>query len=74
MRKENKEEQGGDFEDENGDLDYDWRALNKFLDESIADLTVLVFDDTQKIYVPHGRDWIKSKLFQFLRKYASKQE
>ena len=69
LKKERKEE-GADFDDENGDLEYDWRALNKFMDEQIADLTIMIFDDVQKIYVPHGREWIRSRIFSFLRMYA----
>ena len=51
---------------------YTVRDLVRFMEEEIADLVCMVFDDIQKIYVPHGREWIKSKLYIFLKKYATK--
>ena len=44
-----------------------------FFEKEFADMTCLVHDDVQKIYVPHGKDWVKSRLFQYLRRYATKE-
>ena len=72
---ENKlRQEGKTVEKGNEDLEYGMRDLVKFLDESIADLTCLVFDEVQKIYIPHGKDWIKSRLYCYLKKYATKLE
>ena len=48
------------------------KDLVKFLD-NLADLSCLVFDDVQKIYIPHGKDWIKSRLYCFLKRYAMRE-
>lgn len=48
------------------------RGMVSFLDADFFDIVVMVFDDTQKIYVPHGKEWIKSRLFCYLKKYATK--
>ena len=34
----------------------------------------MVFNDVYKIYLPHGRDWIKSRLYISLKKLAVKLE
>ena len=52
-------------------LTYELPELLSFVD-SIADLTFMVFNDVQKIYLPHGRDWIKSKLYISLKKLGVK--
>ena len=43
IRRERKE-QGEDFDEDDGDLNYDWRALVKFMDEEIADLMAYLFN------------------------------
>ena len=48
------------------------RDLVQFLDQDFSDLTVLIFSEVQKIYVPHGKEWIKSRLFEYIKKYATK--
>ena len=45
------------------EADYEWRQLVDFLDAEVADISCLIFDEVQKIYMPHGRDWIKSRMF-----------
>lgn len=42
--------------------------------DGLADFSCLTFNDVQKVYVPHGRDWIKTKLYMSLKKCASKVE
>ena len=36
--------------------------------DNLKDLSCLVFNDVQKVYVPHGREWIKSKVYMSLKK------
>ena len=45
------------------DLQYDMRGLVSFLEADLSELTCLVFDEVQKIYIPHGKEWIKSRIF-----------
>ena len=45
----------------------------KFLD-NLADITCLVYDNAQKIYIPHGKPWIRSKLYCFLKRDAKKED
>jgi hypothetical protein len=52
-------------------LSYELPELLAFLD-NLAELTCMVFNDVQKIYLPHGRDWIKSRLYISLKKLAVK--
>jgi len=52
-------------------LSYELPQLLAFLD-NLADLTCMVYNDVQKIYLPHGRDWIKSRLYISLKKLAVK--
>jgi hypothetical protein len=47
--------------------------LVQFVD-NLADLSCLIFDEAQKIYIPYGKDWIKSRLFMYLKRYAVKKE
>ena len=56
--------------DSQEDLQYEMRGLVSFLDGDFSELTCLVFDEVQKIYVPHGKEWIKSRIYQYLKKYA----
>ena len=65
--------EGGDENNAEEVVSYDMRGLVKFIEEDLAELTCLVFDETQKIYVPHGKEWIKSRLYMYLKKYATKE-
>ena len=49
------------------------RGLVKFIEEDLSELTCMVFDETQKIYVPHGKEWIKSRIYMYLKKYATRE-
>ena len=40
------------------DVSYDMRGLSEFIDTELADAVTMVFDETQKIYVPHGKEWL----------------
>ena len=42
--------------------------------DNLADLSCMVFDETQKIYLPYGKDWIKSRIYGYLKQYATKDE
>ena len=48
-------------------ITYDLTDLVEYLDK-LADCSCLVYNDTQKIYVPHGREWIKSKVYMALKR------
>jgi hypothetical protein len=52
---------------------YDLTELVEYLD-GISDLTCMVYNETQKIYLPHGRDWIKSRMYISLKRMAKKIE
>ena len=65
-------EENGTTAGEEEELEYEMRGLVSFVDVEIADLSLLVFDEVQKIYVPHGKEWIKSRLYMYLKKYATK--
>lgn len=54
-------------------MTYDMRGLVAFIETEFADLTCLVFDEVQKIYVPHGKEWIKSRIYMYLKKYATRE-
>jgi hypothetical protein len=41
--------------------------------EQLADLSCLVWEEAQKIYIPYGKDWIKSRLYMYLKRYATKK-
>lgn len=43
-------------------LQYELSDLVEYMD-SIADLSCMVFNDTQKVYLPHGLDWLKSRVY-----------
>jgi hypothetical protein len=40
-------------------LNYKLEDLVAYLD-SFADLSTMVYNEVQKVYLPHGLDWIKS--------------
>ena len=50
-------------------ITYDLADLITYLD-SLKDLCCLTYNDIQKVYIPHGRDWIKSKIYMSLKKQA----
>ncbi|CDW86993.1 rudimentary enhancer [Stylonychia lemnae] len=50
-------------------ITYDLCDLINYLD-SIRDLSCLTYNDIQKTYIPHGRDWVKSKIYMSLKKQA----
>ncbi len=54
---------------ETSSITYDLADLITYLD-SLKDLCCLTYNDIQKVYVPHGRDWIKSKIYMSLKKQA----
>ena len=56
-----------------GALSYSLPEGIDYLD-SIADLSCMVYNDTQKVYLPHGLDWIKSRVYIQLKKVATKIE
>ena len=60
---------------ENGEeLSYEMRDhMLKFLD-NLADIICLVYCNVQKIYIPHGKDWIRSRLYGFLKRYATRED
>ena len=45
--------------------------LVSFIDQ-LADLNCLVWEEPQKVYIPCSKDWIKSKLYMYLKRYAVK--
>ena len=54
-------------------LNYKLVDIVAYLD-AIADLSCMVYNDVQKVYLPHGLDWIKSQLYVRLKKNAVKVE
>ena len=56
-----------------GKVNYEMRDIVMFID-NLADLSCMVFDETQKIYLPYGKDWIKSRIYGYLKQYATKDE
>jgi len=36
--------------------------------DKLNDLSCLTYNDQQKVYVPHGRDWIKAKIYSALKR------
>eukprot|EP01063_Lacrimia_lanifica_P017697 TRINITY_DN24722_c0_g1_i1.p2 TRINITY_DN24722_c0_g1~~TRINITY_DN24722_c0_g1_i1.p2 ORF type:complete len:101 (+),score=44.44 TRINITY_DN24722_c0_g1_i1:79-381(+) len=51
------------------DIQYDVADLLNFA-ESLTDLCVMVFDPATKHYKPFGKDWVKNKLYNHLKKQA----
>ena len=43
--------------------------LLTYLDK-LNDCSCLTYNDAQKVYLPHGRDWIKSKIYTALKRQA----
>ena len=52
-------------------VEYQLGELIEFIDK-IGDLTCMVYNDTQKVYLPHSMDWLKSQLYSSLKKHAIK--
>lgn len=50
-------------------LTYTLADLINYLDK-LADVSCLTYNDSQKVYMPHGRDWLKSKIYVALRRQA----
>eukprot|EP00741_Cyanophora_paradoxa_P004816 tig00000829_g4673.t1 len=51
-------------------ITYDISELFQYID-SLADLSVLVFNPQLSAYQPHNKDWIKKRVFQHLQSAAS---
>lgn len=51
-------------------IKYDITDLFKFLD-NLADLSCLVLNPVDGRYIPHGKKWIKERVFLLLRKQVS---
>ncbi|XP_024528033.1 enhancer of rudimentary homolog [Selaginella moellendorffii] len=51
-------------------LTYDVSELYEFID-ALPDLSALIFDTDLQAYVPYDRSWIKLRVYQHLKKYAS---
>ena len=64
----NKNETGG----KEGKVDYELVELLKFLD-SLYDLSAMVFNDKSKGYLPHGREWLKAKIYKYLKDCAGEK-
>ncbi|XP_020269772.1 enhancer of rudimentary homolog [Asparagus officinalis] len=52
-------------------ITYDIADLYNFID-GLADLSALVFDHSIHAYIPNDRQWIKQRMFQHLKKLASR--
>ena len=50
-------------------VNYTMRDVVLFVD-NLADITLMIHDNASKVYVPHGKDWIKSRLYMYLREHA----
>eukprot|EP00518_Triparma_eleuthera_P000417 CAMPEP_0182456532 /NCGR_PEP_ID=MMETSP1319-20130603/2348_1 /TAXON_ID=172717 /ORGANISM="Bolidomonas pacifica, Strain RCC208" /LENGTH=106 /DNA_ID=CAMNT_0024654803 /DNA_START=13 /DNA_END=333 /DNA_ORIENTATION=- len=55
--------------DVRGNITYELNDLFAYID-SLADISALVFDYQTQQYAPEGKDWIKDKVWQYLRKQA----
>ena len=52
-------------------ITYDISDLFKYIDV-LGDLSCLVFNAETNTYVPYGKEWIKSRVFQHLKDMASR--
>jgi hypothetical protein len=50
-------------------ITYSLADLINYVDK-LADCCCLTYNEAQKVYVPHGRDWIKSKIYMALKRQA----
>jgi len=48
-------------------ITYSLVDLINYLDR-LDDMSCLTYNDIQKVYIPHGRDWIKSKIYMALKR------
>ena len=56
------------FSNENAQqISYDLADLIGYVDK-LRDLSCMVYNDVQKVYIPHGKDWIKSKIYMSLKR------
>eukprot|EP01015_Nassula_variabilis_P020272 TRINITY_DN349_c0_g1_i5.p3 TRINITY_DN349_c0_g1~~TRINITY_DN349_c0_g1_i5.p3 ORF type:complete len:104 (-),score=12.97 TRINITY_DN349_c0_g1_i5:176-487(-) len=53
-----------------GVIQYDLTEVFNYIDH-LVDLAILVQNPSSNTYTPHGRDWIKAKMFDYMRKQAS---
>lgn len=51
-------------------LTYSYQDLQDYVD-GLSDISALVYDGRIKGYIPHDREWIKSKLFQHLKRSSN---
>ncbi|KAK8953380.1 hypothetical protein KSP40_PGU012152 [Platanthera guangdongensis] len=52
-------------------ISYDITDLYNFID-GFADLSALVYDNTIHAFLPYDRQWIKQRIFQHLKRLASR--
>ena len=52
---------------------YDLSELYAFL-ESLYEVFILVYNEKIRGYLPHGKDWIKSKIYKVLSKQITSFE
>ena len=50
-------------------ITYDLADLIGYIDK-LRDLSCLTYNDVQKVYVPHGKEWIKCKMYMSLKRQA----
>ena len=55
-----------------GKIDYDLTDLLKYLD-SLYDLSAVTYNEKSKGYIPHGREWIKAKMYKYLKDWAGEK-
>ena len=48
-------------------ISYELCDLVNYID-NLQDMSCLTYNDSQKVYVPHGRAWIKSKIYMRLKR------
>ena len=58
--------------DKEGKIDYELTDLLKFLD-SLYDLSALCFNEKAKGYNAHGREWVKAKVYKYLKDCAGEK-
>ncbi|KAJ1653716.1 hypothetical protein IWQ61_006220 [Dispira simplex] len=51
-------------------INYHFEDLKKFVDNH-GDMSVLVFDPATGAYKPHDRSWLKSEIYNHLKRLAS---
>eukprot|EP01029_Cantina_marsupialis_P015795 TRINITY_DN3474_c0_g1_i1.p1 TRINITY_DN3474_c0_g1~~TRINITY_DN3474_c0_g1_i1.p1 ORF type:complete len:102 (+),score=26.30 TRINITY_DN3474_c0_g1_i1:61-366(+) len=52
------------------EITYEIKHLFEFID-TVGDMGFLVFDGRKQAYVPCGKDGVKDKMYEFLKKQAS---